>query len=62
MKFLKNIFKGKREVVKVDLESMFKQGIFSEEEFLRYTITQKEIALEKAKEDFKKFSTKKTKK
>lgn len=55
MNFIQKIFNGKKKEKPKTLKEMFDAGLFSEKEFLRFNITQKEIGLEKAKKELVEF-------
>jgi len=55
-----NIFKKSKKYPKT-LKEMFDAGMFSREEFLRFTITQQQVALDKTKKKLLDFLKKKKK-
>lgn len=61
MNFIQKIFNKKEKKKPETLKEMFDAGLFSEKEFLRFNITQKEIGLEKAKRELAEFLKKKKK-
>lgn len=60
MNFLKKII-GKNKKLPETLEEMHKAGMFSHEEFLRFTITQKQVSLDKSKKKLLDFLKKRKK-
>lgn len=58
--WLKNIFRKNKKNPKT-LKEMFEAGLFSHEEFLRFTITQQQVALEKTKKELLNFLKKQKK-